>query len=306
MSTIIASNEIERTKLHASRPSFFGIVHGELFKMAHRRSTWIPMILLFALLFAGNLIRLMNKSFLEATIARVPLAFLYAQMENGLATIRIFDGLYLLMFVAYVIGLEYQLGTIRILLARGVGKLMLLAAKVTSIVIVALLVLLVSILLTTLANIVILLSVAGSLQALNAINAQFWSDTGLYIVTILINTGVTILLATAVSVLGRSLTIGLSFSLAWFPADNLGAQFMYFGYALSHNDIWLKTTAYILGPNLNAMAAAVLPAKLGVYRVGITPLVKVDGAHTLWVALFYALIFAAVAMILTWKRDVLE
>ena len=36
------------------------------------------------------------------------------------------------------------------------------------------------------------------------------------------------------------------------------------------------------------------------------PLVPVDGPHTLWVALVYAVIFATVALVLTWKRDVKE
>jgi ABC-type transport system involved in multi-copper enzyme maturation permease subunit len=273
--------------------------------MARRWSTWIPLVLVFGLVFFGNLIRLMNASYLKTYIAGHPLAFLYAQMEDGLALIRIFSGLYLLVIVAYVIGLEYQMGTIRVLLARGVSKLTLLSAKVASLVIVALLVLLVSLILTALANIIVLFATVGNLQALNSLTGQFWSDTGLYLVTVLINTGVTILLATAISVLGRSLTIGLSVSLAWFPADNLGAEFMRLGYALTNNDFWKNITAYFLGPNLNVMAPNVLP-KLQASSAGIGPLVNVDGAHTLWVALAYAMIFAAVAIVLTWKRDVKE
>lgn len=306
MSTAITSNDVEYTKLHASKPSFPGMVSGELFKMARRWSTWIPLVLVLGLIFCGNLLRLINASELKTVISKAPLTFFYSQMDNGLAFIRVFSGLYFLILVAYVIGLEYQMGTIRVLLARGAGKLTLLAAKVTSVVIVALLVLLLGMLLTVLANIIVLLGITGNLQALNALNGQFWSDTWLYIVTILINTGVTILLATAISVLGRSLTMGLSLSLIWFPADNIGAEFMRLGYRLTGNDAWQKVTAYFLGPNLNAMAAVVLPAKLGISPVGAAPLVSVDGAHTLWVALVYALIFAAVAIILTWKRDVKE
>jgi ABC-2 type transport system permease protein len=43
-----------------------------------------------------------------------------------------------------------------------------------------------------------------------------------YVLTIATNMGVTILLAAAVSVLGRSLAFGLSAALVWFPVDNIG------------------------------------------------------------------------------------
>jgi len=43
-----------------------------------------------------------------------------------------------------------------------------------------------------------------------------------------------------------------------------------------------------------------------VLSVGITPLVDVDGNHTLLVALVYSLVFAVIAVVLTWRRDVKE
>jgi ABC-2 type transport system permease protein len=42
------------------------------------------------------------------------------------------------------------------------------------------------------------------------------------------------------------------------------------------------------------------------FSLGVPPLTQVDGAHTLFVALVYALIFIVVAIVLAWKRDVKE
>ena len=131
------------------------------------------------------------------------------------------------------------------------------------------------------------------------------SDGWTYILTLLINMGVTILLATAVSIVGRSLAFGLSVAVGWFAADNLGVIIMVLGYRLTHNDFWLNITTYFLGPNLNVMASQVIsPKRIG--SIGIAPQASVNGTHTLLVALVYAIIFLAIAVVLLWRRDVKE
>jgi len=89
--------------------------------------------------------------------------------------------------------------------------------------------------------------------------------------------------------------------------DNIGTIFLYLAYRLTHSDFWLNVSAYLLGPNLNVMPKVLITsAKTEVFTIGAQPFVAVDGAHTLWVTLVYSLIFAAVAIILTWRRDVQE
>src|SRR2546429_1109115 len=73
--------------------------------------------------------------------------FIDVRAQSGLAILRAFGGIFLIILTARVIGLEYQLGTIRILLARGVGRLQLLLVKLLTIVLVALLILVVGLLL---------------------------------------------------------------------------------------------------------------------------------------------------------------
>jgi ABC-2 type transport system permease protein len=305
ISSAIKLSEAEHAQLHASAPSFFGIVRGELLKMSRRLSTWIPLIIVFLFLLATTLIQLVRPN-LGTTINSQPLTFLYSVVQDGLGFVRAFTGLYFLILTAYVIGLEFQLGTIRVLISRGVGKLTLLFAKVTSIAIVALLVLIVTFIIEVILIGIVLIIGTGNLNALNSITPQFWSDTLVGIGVLLISTTVTILLGTFASVLGRSLTIGLCLGLAWFPADNIGSSFFALGYFITKNEFWHNATAYFLGPNLNVMAQAVLPAKLDVAAILIAPLVKVDGSHTIWVAVVYGLIFAAASVFLTMRRDIKE
>ena len=71
---------------------------------------------------------------------------------------------------------------------------------------------------------------------------------------------------------------------------------------------WLLVTGDLLGPNLNVMPRALLSAQApgSATRVLEGPLVPVDGGHTLLVSAIYAAIFLAVAVVLTWRREVKE
>ena len=306
MSTVVTSSPTEKMIFHTSRPSFIGMLRGELFKISRQWITWVMLVLLAGVIALPYIITLTVPD-VKDVINHTPLLFLTNRMTQNLAVLRVFIGIFLLVLTASVIGLEYQLGTIRVLLSRGVGRLQLLAAKLTAIVIVALSVFVVGILYNIILMSTLLLIMVGNVHAYNAITPAFWTEAQQYILTVLISMGATILLATAASVVGRSLTFGLSLALAWFPIDNIGTIFLYLAYRLTHSDFWLNVSAYLLGPNLNVMPKALITsAKTEVFTIGAQPFVAVDGAHTLWVTLVYSLIFAAVAIILTWRRDVKE
>ncbi len=308
------------TSVHAGKPSFFGLVRGELFKVRHQWSTWIMMTIL-ALAIIGPYIIFLSVGNLADQLRIDPLHELYTVTEVGLTVLRIFSGFFLLAITAIMIVREYQLGTIRILLARGVGRLQLLCAKLLATTIVGLLMLIGGIALTALMVVIVVAISAGNLNALQSLNSQFWSDTWMFVITLLVNMGATILLATAAAVIGRSSAFGLAAALVFFPLDNIGTGIMQLAFLITHNDFWLNLTAYFLGPNLNAMPHVLV----NTFRsVGATPLsflapdpanptappqlhgIVIDGTHTLVVALVYAVIFATVAIVLTWKRDVKE
>lgn len=302
-STPLSSMQGEPLRLHAATPSFFGIVRGELFKVSRQWMNWLMLLMLAGVMTLPYLVTF-TVTGTKADIQGTPLHFLNNHIGSSLVVMRVFIGFFLLILTANVIGLEYQLGTIRILLARGVGKVQLLCAKLVTIVLLALLVFVGAVVLNSILLYATVFLIAGNVTAFNAITPAFWSDTQMYLLTVLISMGVTIVLATAVSVLGRSLAIGLSTALIWFPIDNFGTIFLLLAYRFTHNDFWTNVSAYLLGPNLNTMPASVVNPHA--FVVGINPLVPVDGPHTLWVTLVYALIFIGVAFALMWRRDVKE
>ncbi len=293
------------TSVRASRPSFFGLVRGELFKISRQWTTWIMLVL-----FIGVLALPYVVMFVETNIKEIITApgggYFYSRVAAGLALIRIFGGFFLLILTARTIGQEYQLGTIRILLARGVGRVQLLLAKLTAIVCWTCILMLVGLLVNGLLALAQVQFVTGNLDVVTGLSSSVWHDLGIYVLTILVSMASTILMATAITVLVRSLAGGLSASVAWFPADNIVVLILLIAYGITGSTFWKNISAYLLGPNLNIMAGAVANQQRGAWMFGQAPLVPVDGTHTLVVAAVYSLIFAVIAFTLTWKRDVKE
>ena len=302
----------QMTKLHNATPSFFGTMRGEFFKIRRQWTTWIMLVLFLGVMILPFIIEATAPN-VRTNIQTDPLHFFYNVLSIGMSIVRVFSGIFLLILTARVIGLEYQLGTIRVLLSRGVGRLQLLLAKLLTVAVIALALVVVGILLSYLLTVIVVAGVTGNLNAFSALNSTFWSDAGIYVLTILLNAGVTILLAAA-AVLGRSLAFGLSAALIFFPIDNIGTLIMQLAYRVTHNDFWLSLTAYFLGPNLNTMPVPLTSSR--VEAIGQAPVyfadkvgthgIQVDGTHTIVVALVYAAIFAVVAFVLAWKRDVKE
>ena len=315
MSTVIAPAPAEQIKLHHATPSFFGLVRGEFLKVMRQWSTWILLILLVGANVLPYIIETVRPRFKELIVS-APLTVYYDQMSIGLSVLRVFTGFFLLIVTARMVSQEYQLGTIRVLLSRGVGRLQLLFAKLTTMAIIAIILLTVGILFNLLLTILLIAGVAGNLNSFSSLTSQFWSDSGIYVLSILLNMGVSILLATTAAVIGRASVFGISAALAFFPLDNFGTVIMLLANRVTGSDFWLSITAYFLGPNLNQMPIA-LTNNPKVLSIGFGPLyaidpanvghgILVDGTHTLVVAAVYAAIFAAAAIWLTWKRDVKE
>ena len=315
MSTaVITPTPTEQIQLHRAKPSFFGTVRGEFFKISRQWTNWIMLVLLLGVIVLPFVIE-MTAPNVKTNIQTNPLHFYYNVLSITLSILRVFTGIFLLILTARVVGLEYQLGTIRVLLSRGVGRLQLLFAKLLAVGVIALGLLVLGLLLDYLLTVILVAGVTGNLNAFSALNSAFWSDARIYVLSIMLNMGVTILLATAAAVVGRSVTFGLSAALVFFPIDNIATIVMTLAYRITQNDFWLSTTAYFLGPNLNTMAAALTGNRAE--SIGANPLyfvdqagqahgIQVDGTHTVVVALVYAAIFAITAIVLTWKRDVKE
>lgn len=312
--TTTPASAVDYKKLRAARPSFFGLVRGEFFKVLRQWTTWILLAMLLGVIVLPYIIETLRPR-LQADITSAPLTFFYDQLGIGLSVVRVFTGFFLLIITARLIGQEYQLGTIRVLLGRGVGRLQLLFAKLLTMAIIGVILLVVGIAINYLLTMALVAGVSGNLNAYSHLTSQFWSDAGVYVLYILLNMGVSILLAAAAAVIGRASVFGISAAIAFFPIDNFLTVIMMLAFRVTANDFWLNLTAYFLGPNLNQMPVALTNNRVS--SIGFGPLnlpdsshvvhgTIVDGTHTLVVAAVYAVIFAATAIWLTWKRDVQE
>lgn len=298
----IPSAPIQDIPVNHGRPSFFGLVYGELFKIRRQVGTWVGLIVLIALTFVPYLIAL-SLSGVTDNLNQAPGSFLGEWLGENLLLLRVVSGFILIILTARAIGQEYNLGTIRVILARGVGRAQLLTAKLTAVALWAVLLLVINLILNFLLTLILIQIKAGSLNAFGDISSSVWHDLGLEVGTIALSMGATILMAAAISVLGRSLAFGMSISMIWFPIDNILVGILLLVTRLTNNDFWSNITGYFLGPNLNEMGHAITGQD---WSIGSAPLTSVDGTHTVMVTIVYAAIFALVAFWLTWKRDVKE
>jgi ABC-type transport system involved in multi-copper enzyme maturation permease subunit len=305
----ITLTSAEQARLHNARPSFIGLVGGELFKISRMLSTWITFILMLCLVAAPNTLLLLiqadfAKNFKLGNDPKALNAF-YNLLETDFMMLRVFIGFFLIFLTANVIGREYQLGTVRILLARGVGRLQLLLAKVSAVVLVGLITFVIWLGVLAILMLLTPLVKAGNLNALQALDRDFWYNAWLYILTILMSMGATMLMTVAFCAIGRSLAFGLTVSALFFPVDNIVVLMMRIVFLITKNDFWTNVTAYLLGPNLNQMASVIITTH-HIETSSASPLVDIDFNHTLLVTLVYAVVFIVVAVVLTWKRDVKE
>jgi ABC-2 type transport system permease protein len=305
---VLTNQAVLPTPARPTRPSFVGILRGEFLKVGRQWTTWIMLVVLAGIMALPMLLDLARPHLAEA-LAQDPLTALYQTMGSDLLVLRVFSGAVLIILTARLIGMEYSAGTIRILLSRGVGRLQLLFAKLLTLALIGLAILAAGLVFDALLAVIVLELTTGNLNALHALNPGFWQDTWLYVETIMVSMCDAIFMAAAVTVLTRSLAAGVSIALVWFPADNISTIFFYLAYRLTNSTFWTVITGDFLGPNLNAMAALVLPDRAGAAAFGrafATPLVPVTAGHTLLTAGIYAAIFLAVAVILTARRDVTQ
>jgi len=306
MATTLSAAGARMATQHAGRPSFLGMMRGEWLKVSRQWTFWIMLglmvggyILLTVLLAAGG-----N---LADRLQRNPLGALYSFMESDLFVLRVFWGMMMILLTARLIGMEYSSGTIRVVLARGVGRLQLLFAKLS---VIALITVNGAALLALFAAGTALIAVeatAHNLDVLNASTATFWSDTWTYVGTVFASLGVSVLMAAAVTTVTRSLSAGLGVSILWFPVDNFSIILLVLGDRLTHWDFWSLLSGDFLGLNLNAMPQVALssPAVSNINSF-LVPLTPVTGAHTLLVTAIYAVVFLVAMIALTALPDVKE
>jgi ABC-2 type transport system permease protein len=304
----------------ALKPSFLGVLRGEIIKVTRQRLLWIGSILAFGPVFVYLLFLLPTPSVKTNLLGPYAGYYMTTIIQREMILIRVFLGFFLMALTVIVIATDYQQGTIRIVLARGVGRVQLLLAKLATIGGVALAVFVAYLVLASLLTYGVLSLAGGTSSVFSALPSFFWSDTWIYLGSILISIIATVLMATAATVIGRSIQFGLGVTLLFFPADNIGNAFLALIAGFTHQQFWANISAYLLGPLLNSLPAVLVPthtqtfisrdgvktAQLAAETIGAAPFVSYDATHYLVLIALYCLAFTGLAVGLTWRRDVLE
>lgn len=305
MSAYITTSTSNLAVQPARRASFLGMMRGEFLKIA--RLFWLMLTVLavgIALAFwLGS-----SPPGIRTDLQQTPLHYLYYSFESNLVIERILGGIFLLVLTSFVVGREYQYGTIRVLLARGAGRVQLLLAKLALLALIALALQFIFTLFIALLTCVSMLVLAGNLNGFSALTSSFWLNMGIDQLTVCISMGATILMAVAMNALTRSLTLGLSLSLIWFPFDNIATLLMNALERLTQSHFWPTATTYLLGPLLNRLPDMLLPAaaRTGFESFGSGAADPTTSSHALWVIAIYSCVFLVLALVSTWKRDVKE
>jgi ABC-type transport system involved in multi-copper enzyme maturation permease subunit len=287
------------------RPSFVGIVRGETLKVSRQLSFWLMLAGSFVLL-AIITLAITSASNIQEQLKTDPTAFAYAARDVFGTVFQIGSGIFLLIVGSRLFAMEYSSGTIRIIYARGTGRLHLLLAKMLTLAFIG--IVLLAGYLALACAIVALLSNAwtGSIAPLQHLPNQFWQDMGMWVVVQGMSMGIAILMAAAAAGIGRSLAFAMAASLAFFPVDNFAVILEALGARITKQDHpWLNISQYQLGPNLNFVLNLIEPGHHA-RAAFATPLLPVDATHALVVIGLFALAFAVIAVGRAVRPDVLE
>ncbi|MEO8745263.1 MAG: ABC transporter permease [Candidatus Dormiibacterota bacterium] len=289
----------------AIRPRFFGTMRGEALKVTRQLSFWLMLAGALVLL-AVIVLAVTSSDSIRTQLTTDPTGWAYGARDVFGTIFQIGSGIFLLIIGSRLFAMEYSSGTIRIIYARGTGRLQLLLAKMLTLAVIGVL-LLAGYLVVTGAMIAVLVNVwAGSLSPVQHLPSEFWQDMGFWALVQGISMGIAILIAAAAAGIGRSLAFAMAASLAFFPVDNFAVILLGLGSRITRQDHpWLDITKYQLGPNLDVVQRLIEPGHHA-RAAFATPLLPVDANHAVAVIGAWSLALAVIAVVRALRPDVLE
>jgi len=287
------------------RPRFFGAVRGEALKVSRQLSFWLMLGGSFVLL-AIITLAITSASNIQDQLKTDPTGWAYGARDVFGTIFQIGSGIFLLIVGSRLFAMEYSSGTIRIIYARGTGRLRLLLAKMFTLAIIGIFLLAGYVVVAGGTLAVLVNAWAGSLAPLQHLPSEFWQDLEMWALVQGISMGIVILMAAAAAGIGRSLAFAMAASLAFFPVDNFSVILEVLGSRITKQDHpWLTMSQYQLGPNLNIVLNLIEPGHHA-RAAFAAPLTPVDGTHALVVIGAFAVGFAVIAVVRAVRPDVLE
>lgn len=269
------------------RPRFDGLVRGELIKVRRQLMTWLLALLIVAFVALGAVLVVVvwntrGASHRPADLFAQEVA-LMGQLISSAA------GILLLAVTSRAVAQDFQSGTVRLFVARGVGRAQFLLGKLAAAGVVAAVALVAGSLLAALVSAALFAILTGGL---GGVPASAWSGVGWSLLAAAISLAACGLLGFAAAGIGRSMVFGIAGALIVLPADNLVNQLLN---AAGASVGALRTVAtYQLGFNLSSLSSALQTAR------------PVSAAHALLVTAAYAVVLLAVPLAAFRIRDVHE
>lgn len=289
----------------AIRPRYFGAVRGEMLKLSRQLSLWLTLGGA-ALLLAVIVLAISGAQNLKPMLLSDPTQWAYDKLVTFGTVFQIGSGIFLLIFGSRLLGMEYSSGTIRILYARGMGRMQLLLSKLFTLALLGLLLFVGFVVLAGAILGVMIAVLSGSLDPVHHISNDFWADLGRWAAVQGISMGLAILIAAAAAAIGRSLAFAMAAALVYYPVDNFLNILEVLGIrATGHTQPWTAISQYQLATNLNVLLTLLEPSHR-TRPAFAAPLAPVDANHALAIAGLFALAFAVIAVARTTRPDVLE
>lgn len=203
-------------------------------------------------------------------------------------------GAVLLAAMAWLVATDYQEGTIRIILARGVGKLRLLTAKLVTVTLLAM-----AWFAALALGGVVYLAVSLSQRP----GAVVWREVWVAMLVVALSALAGALLGAAAGSVGRSMTLAAAVAVSFFPADNFLGYVLPIFHTATQEKVWGELTSYLLGLNLNHLPS-VLMGRRAAELIGPEP--AVGATHSLLVIAGYMAVFLVAALAANLRRDTVE
>jgi ABC-type transport system involved in multi-copper enzyme maturation permease subunit len=288
-----------------ARPTFNGALRGELYKVRRNRPTVVMTAL--ALVFLTLIMLLFaTLSQYHLSLTQHPVTAFYSILHPLELFFTAGAGIVMLLTGSRLLGMEYDLGTVRVLFSRGTGRQQLLAAKITALSIYALLLLVGIVALSALGTVVVVEHQTGSLSALQGLPIAAWENVGLAILSCAVSEFSCLLLSVALAALLRSVTAAMLLAMLFFPIDNTLSTALNQLTVITKSNVWKDVTAFLYGPNLNHLPTLLQVHQTAAISTLATPSVPTSLLETVVVIGAWWLFLLFVAMTSLARHDVLS
>lgn len=285
--------------------SFRSALRAELIKLRHQRPTWVLMG--FVLLLLGLVMFSMAAdSQIGTDLRHTPLLGL-DQMLPGLQFVFAAGaGVVLLTSGSRLMAMEYSLGTIRVILGRGTGRVQLVLAKLVACLLLGAGLLLAYIGLCATGMTLITLHLTGSLEAASRLPLAGWHQLALTVAAGAMSAVSCCVVGITMGALTRSLTGGMALSVLFFPLDNALDLVLRGLHHLDRLEVWRTLSAFSLGPSLNLLPTALTGQTIPGSTVLPTPMLTLAAGGVIAVIGGWCLGLVALALWSAVARDVLS